>query len=106
MRMMMMICYDDYIMIKDYHNLLLPCLMLSILMMMIMMIFFMNDGEYIERIEKELKIKEYFEQKLSNEGMYLFTLLFSILIIITILIAIIIFSTYHYVDCYNQYHNS
>jgi len=68
--------------------------------------FFMNDGEYIERIEKELKIKEYFEQKLSNEGMYLFTLLFSILIIITILIAIIIFNTYHYVKCYNQYHNS
>ena len=106
MRMMMMTCYDDYIMIKDYHNIIITMLDAFYIDDDDNDDFFMNDGEYIERIEKELKIKEYFEQKLSNEGMYLFTLLFSILIIITILIAIIIFSTYHYVDCYNQYHNS
>jgi hypothetical protein len=50
----------------------------------------MNDGDNIERIEKELKIKEYFEQKLSNEGMYLFTLLLLILIIVTIIIIIVV----------------
>ena len=26
MRMMMMICYDDYIMIKDYHNIIITML--------------------------------------------------------------------------------
>lgn len=44
---------------------------------------------FIERIEKELKIKEYFEQKLSNEGMHLLELLLSILIIATTQLIII-----------------